>query len=37
MNSSTGMPYMKVGQNRWSMPSGTNTVVYYDNLKVYRK
>lgn len=37
MNSSTGMPYMKVGQNRWSMPSGTNTVVYYDNLKVYKK
>jgi hypothetical protein len=37
MNSSTGMPYIKVGQNRWSMPSGTNTVVYYDNLKVYKK
>ncbi len=37
MNSTTGMPYMKVGQNRWSMPSGTNTVVYYDNLKVYKK
>lgn len=37
MNSTTGMPYMKVGQNRWSMPSGTNTVVYYDNLKVFTK
>lgn len=37
MNSTTGMPYIKVGQNRWSMPSGTNTVVYYDNLKVYKK
>jgi|GEM_PF-1645727 len=37
MNSTTGMPYMKVGQNRWSMPSNTNTVVYYDNLKVYTK
>jgi hypothetical protein len=37
MNSTTGMPYLKVGQNRWSMPSGTNTVVYYDNLKIYKK
>jgi len=37
MNSTTGMPYMKVGQNRWSMPSNTNTVVYYDNLKVYTR
>lgn len=30
-------PYLKVGQNRWSMSSGQNTIVYYDNLKIYRK
>jgi hypothetical protein len=34
---SSGGEYFKVGQNRWSMRSGENTVVYYDNLKVYRK
>lgn len=30
-------PYLKVGQNRWNMVSGQNTIVYYDNLKIYRK
>jgi hypothetical protein len=34
---SHGTPYLKVGQNRWDIPSGANTVVYYDNLKIYRK
>lgn len=40
---STGGVYFKLGQNRWSTtcnncaPSGPNAVVYYDNLKIYRK
>lgn len=34
---SSGGQYFKVGQNRWNMRTGDNTVVYYDNLKVYRK
>lgn len=38
---SSGGQYVKVGQNRWSTtggaPSGPNTVVYYDNFKVYKK
>src|SRR5690606_32263327 len=37
MNSSTGMPYLKLGQNRWNMKSGTNTVIYYDNMQLYEK
>lgn len=34
---SGGGQYLKVGQNRWSMSSTQNTIVYYDNLKVYTK
>lgn len=32
-----GTPYLKVGQNRWntSTSMGVNTVVYYDNLKIW--
>lgn len=36
----TGGTYLKLGQNRWSWSGGavnTETVIYYDNLKVYRK
>lgn len=35
-----GGVYLKVGQNRWSWSGGavnTESVIYYDNLKVYRK
>lgn len=34
---SSGGQYLKVGQNRWNMASGQNTIVYYDNLKIYKK
>lgn len=34
---SDGGQYLKVGQNRWSMKSGENTVVYYDNLRILKK
>lgn len=36
----TGTPYFKLGQNRWNLgtsPLKENTVVYYDNLKIYSK
>jgi hypothetical protein len=33
----SGTPNMRVGQYRWSTTSGSTSVVYYDNLKVYRK
>jgi hypothetical protein len=33
----SGVPTLRVGQYRWNIVSGTNTVVYYDNLKIYRK
>jgi hypothetical protein len=34
---SSGGQYIKVGQNRWNMNSSENTIVFYDNLKIYRK
>lgn len=33
----SGTPNLRVGQYRWSTTSGSTSVVYYDNLKVYRK
>ncbi|MBC7949824.1 MAG: heparin lyase I family protein [Chitinophagaceae bacterium] len=33
----SGTPYLKVGQNRWSITSGSNSVVHYDNLRIYQK
>jgi hypothetical protein len=33
----SGTPNMRVGQYRWDVSSGSTSVVYYDNLKVYRK
>lgn len=32
-----GVPYFKLGQNRWSMSAGQNTIVYYDNLKIWKR
>lgn len=32
-----GIPYFKLGQNRWSMSSGQNTIVFYDNLKIWKR
>lgn len=33
---SSGGQYFKLGQNRWNT-GGVNSVVYYDNLKIYKK
>ena len=33
---SSGGQYFKLGQNRWNT-GGENSVVYYDNLKIYKK
>lgn len=33
----TGTPYLKIGQNRWNMASGQNTIVFYDNVKIYKR
>lgn len=32
-----GVPYFKLGQNRWNMRSGDNTIVYYDNLRIWKR
>lgn len=34
---SDGGQYLKLGQNRWNMSSSQNTIVYYDNLRIYKK
>lgn len=33
----TGCQYLKLGQNRWNVVSGQNTVIYFDQLRVYKK